>query len=213
MPYGAPVTGEAHWNRRYEAVGAEAVSWYEDNPTMSLEMLAAAGVRADRSVIDVGGGASLLVDRLLEAGHHDVTVLDLSSVALDTARRRLHDPAEVTWIEADLLDWRPARRWDAWHDRAVLHFLVDDADVAIYVETLRRALAPGGVFVIGTFAEDGPTQCSGLPVRRYRPVDLRALLDDVDVIAERRHVHRTPGDADQPFNWVAGRLRPREETA
>jgi SAM-dependent methyltransferase len=209
------VTGEAHWNRRYETVGTEAVSWYEDNPTMSLEMLAAAGVRADHSVIDVGGGASLLVDRLLEAGHRDVTVLDLSAVALDAARRRLHDPPGVTWIEADLLEWRPARRWDVWHDRAVLHFLVDDAGVATYIETLRAALAPGGVVVIGTFAEDGPTQCSGLPVRRYGQLDLRALLDDVDVdvIGERRHVHRTPGGADQPFNWIAGRRRSRADTA
>ena len=137
----------------------------------------------------------------------DLTVLDLSVVALDTARRRLEDPAGVEWVEADLLTWQPTRTWDAWHDRAVLHFLTEDTDRVRYVEQLRTALRPGGAFVIGTFAEDGPTQCSALPVRRHSPRDLLELLGDVEVIEQRRHVHRTPGDADQAFNWVAGRLR------
>jgi SAM-dependent methyltransferase len=147
-----------------------------------------------------------LVDHLLARGHTDVAVLDLSAVALAEARSRVGSAA--TWIDDDLLTWEPRRRWDVWHDRAVLHFLTHDADRAKYVQQLRRSLVPGGAFVIGVFAQDGPTQCSALPVRRYSEPDLVALLGDVDVVAQRRVVHRTPGGADQPFNWIAGRLRP-----
>lgn len=197
----------AHWDDRYESIGATSVSWYEERPTVSLELLGALGVGPAQSVIDVGGGASTLVDHLLHDGYGDVTVLDLSAVALDTARSRVGDPAAVTWLATDLLTWRPARRWDVWHDRAVLHFLVDDEDRATYRRLLHEALAPNGAFVVGTFAEDGPTQCSGLPVRRHSLPELIDVLGDVDVIEQRRHVHRTPGGADQPFSWIAGRVR------
>ena len=197
----------AHWNDRYRSTGSQAVSWFEERPTASLELLTALGVGPAQSVIDVGGGASTLVDHLLREGHLDLTVLDLSAVALAAARDRLGDPGAVTWIEADLLTWQPTRRWDAWHDRAVLHFLVDDDDRASYRALLGRSLAPGGAFVIGTFAEDGPTHCSALPVRRYTPEDLVDLLGDIEIVEQRRHIHRTPSGADQPFNWIAGRLR------
>lgn len=199
-----------HWDDRYRSVAPTAVSWYEEHPTASLDMLAALDIAPRDSIIDIGGGASALVDHLLDAGHTDLAVLDLSAVALDTARHRLDDPSAVTWIHADLLIWTPSRRWDVWHDRAVLHFLIDDHDRQTYVAQLRRCLPPGGAFVIGTFAEDGPTECSALAVRRHSAEDLIALLGDVDVIDRRRHVHRTPSGVDQPFNWVAGRLRSHE---
>lgn len=201
------MAGPGHWNDRYEAIGAQSVSWFEERPTVSLELLDKLGVEPSDSVIDIGGGASVLVDNLLGAGHHDVTVLDLSAAALATARERLGDPNDVDWLEQDLFTWRPQRRWDVWHDRAVLHFLVDDSDRARYVEQLRTALQPGGAFVIGTFAEDGPTECSAQPVRRHSPHDLTDLLGDINIVEQRRHVHRTPGGADQAFNWIAGRLR------
>jgi len=197
----------AHWDDRYETSGSEQVSWYQPTPTTSIELLTAAGVTADTSVLDVGGGASTLVDHLLAAGHTDLTVLDLSTVALAVARDRLGDPAAVSWIAHDLLAWQPTRRWDAWHDRAVLHFLIDDHDRAAYVELLRRSLHPGGVFVIGAFAQDGPTHCSGLPVRRYGPGDLAALVGDADVIVEHSEIHRTPNNSDQHFNWIAARMQ------
>lgn len=203
------VTGTEHWNDRYSSVGSTSVSWYEAVPTVSLELLDRIGVTVEQSVIDVGGGASLLVDHLLARGHRDLAVLDLSKVALEEARTRLGDPPSVSWIVADLLTWAPPRRWDVWHDRAVLHFLTGDADRSTYVEAMRLALAPGGAFVIGTFAEDGPTQCSSLPVRRQSPAELLELLQllgDVDVVEVRRHLHRTPAGVDQPFTWVAGRL-------
>ncbi len=197
-----------HWDSRYAGVGPTGVSWYQEHAAESVELMDLLGRSAGTTVLDVGGGASTFVDDLLRRGQRDVTVLDVSAVALDAARARLGDPPEVTWITHDLLTWSPRRRWDLWHDRAVLHFLADDRDRATYVALLRRALQPGGGFVIGTFAPDGPTHCSGLPVRRYAVADLVALLGDVEVVEHRRTVHHTPGGAGQPFTWVAGRLRP-----
>jgi trans-aconitate methyltransferase len=195
-----------HWNNRYDTIGAESVSWYQERPTTSLELLAAVGATASCSVIDVGGGASNLVDHLLADGHDDLAVLDLSTAALEVARQRVGDVPGVSWLAQDLLRWEPARTWDVWHDRAVLHFLVDDEDRSRYVTTLRKAVSPGGHVIIGTFAEDGPTECSALPVRRQSASDLQELLGDIEVVAERREVHRTPSGAAQPFNWLAGRL-------
>lgn len=195
-----------HWDDRYQAIGPEGVSWFEDHPTTSLELLAALGVTPAQSVIDVGGGTATLVDELLAAGHRDLTVLDLSAVAIDTARARVGDRDEVTWIEADVLKWEPTRQWDVWHDRAALHFLVDDAARDTYRNRMGSALAGHGRFVIATFAEDGPERCSGLPVRRYTPDALAALLGaGFEVQLHRREAHVTPSGAVQQFTWVAGR--------
>ena len=201
-----------HWDGRYLAAGPSGVSWYQDHARVSLTLMDTLGCTAETSVLDVGGGASTLVDDLLARGHVDVTVLDISPAALATARSRLGDPPGVTWIAHDLLTWQPPRRWDLWHDRALLHFLVDEQDQATYVSVLRRALRPGGAFVVGTFASDGPTHCSGLPVRRYSPEALADLLGDVDLVEQRREVHHTPGGMAQPFTWIAGRLRPGPPT-
>lgn len=201
------MNGEAHWDERYRTSPYE-LSWHQDVPTMSLALFDALGIDATASVIDIGGGASTLVDHLVQRGHADVAVLDVSERALAVARARVGDAAGVTWIHHDLLTWSAPRRWDVWHDRAVLHFLVHDADRAAYVDVLRRVLVPGGAFVIGTFAEDGPTQCSGLPVRRDSAAGLLELLGDVEVVAERRDVHVTPAGAEQPFTWIAGRVNP-----
>lgn len=196
-----------HWNERYRTVGSTDVSWYESEPTMSLELIDSLGIGPDQSVIDIGGGASSLVDRLLGRGHEDIAVLDLSAAALDEARTRLSDPDAVTWIEQDLLTWTPHRRWQVWHDRAVLHFLTTDEQRAAYASVLAAALEPGGAFVLGAFAPDGPTHCSGLEVRRQSFEDLAALAGDAGVLERRHHIHRTPGGGEQSFNWIAGRTR------
>lgn len=214
----------AHWNGRYDQIGATAVSWYQPTPTVSLQLLDLLGTEPSDSVIDVGGGASTLVDNLVRRGHRDLAVLDVSAVALAVARDRLRAAAaddgpavgsdaatqqpevRVDWIEHDLLTWTPARRWDVWHDRAVLHFLVDETERRAYLELVRRAVRPGGAVVIGTFATDGPTHCSALPVRRYDAAELRSLFGDCEIVHEMRAVHLTPNDAEQPFQWVALRL-------
>jgi SAM-dependent methyltransferase len=197
----------AHWDDRYRTLGSTSVSWFETEPTMSLELIDALGVGPDHSVIDVGGGASVLADRLLARGHVDIGLLDLSSAALAEARERIGDSKAITWIEADIVTWTPSRQWDLWHDRAVAHFLTTDDQRAAYTAALRSAVGPSGAFVIGAFAPDGPTHCSGLEVRRQGFDDLVDLAGDGAAIKQRRHqVHRTPGGADQSFNWIAGRF-------
>lgn len=185
-------------------VGAEEVSWFEAEPTTSVEMLDRGGLAASDSIIDIGGGASRLVDVLAGRGHTDLAVLDVSRAALDTSRQRLGDDATVTWIHADLLTWEPPRTWSVWHDRAVFHFLTEPGDRRSYRDLLARAVDPGGLVVVGTFALDGPEYCSGLPVRRYDHEGLAAELGtELRVVATGRADHPTPGGAVQPFTWVA----------
>ncbi len=192
-----------HWDRTYEERGEHDVSWFQQEPTTSLELIDALGVPRDAAVLDVGGGASRLVDHLLARGYTDLTVLDVSHVALDLARARVGDE-HVTWVATDLLRWEPQRSYALWHDRAVFHFLTDDTDRRAYLETLRRAV-PDGAVIIATFAPDGPDTCSGLPVARYGPDELAALLEGFEVLDHRREVHHTPWDTAQPFTFVAAR--------
>ena len=196
----------AHWNDRYRTVGSTEVSWYEPEPTASLELLDILDVNVDQSVIDIGGGASTLVDPLLDRGHRDLAVLDLSAAALDEARARTGNPAAVTWIEGDLLSWTPRRRWQVWHDRAVAHFLTTDDQRTDYTQALAAAIEPGGAVVLGAFAPDGPTHCSGLEVRRQTFDDLAELAGNIEIIERRHHLHHTPGGGEQSFNWIAGHL-------
>jgi len=193
-----------HWDTVYETRGAHGISWYQREPSTSLELFDALGATPDTAVIDIGGGASTLVDHLVARSFRDVTVLDLSASALDLARTRIGPAPAVTWVAADVLRWQPPRPYGLWHDRAVFHFFVDDADRAAYLTTLRAAV-PTGAVVLATFAPDGPDSCSGLPVARYGPDELADLLDGFDVLEVRRHIHHTPSGAEQPFTFVAAR--------
>jgi SAM-dependent methyltransferase len=196
----------ARWDGMYAAAAAER-SWSQREPAGSLAMLARAGVTAADSVIDVGGGTSPLAGALLDRGFGDVTVLDISAAAIRLAWRELGTrAAQVHWLVADLLGWQPERRYAAWHDRAVLHFMTTAADQRQYAQALDHATGPGAVAVIGCFAPDGPAECSGLPVARYGPPDLARLLGDGwTLIAADREEHRTPAAAVQPFTWAAMR--------
>ena len=202
-----PDSGErvAHWESVYERNRADGVSWYQTEPIVSLELVELLGISADTGVIDVGGGASVLVDALLRRGFADLTVLDISEAALQTSRQRVGADAPVDWIAHDLLTWEPTRRYDLWHDRAVFHFLSGD-EVEVYRDLLHRAVAPRGYVVIATFAPDGPEWCSGLPVTRYGADQLiEALGGEFKLIDQRREVHTTPSGAIQPFTWIAAR--------
>lgn len=195
-----------YWDNRYRTVGAEQVSWYDPDLRTSLDLLENAGISAATSVIDVGGGAALLVDHLVARGLTDLTVVDVAGAALDESRRRLAgQPAAslVQWVVADLLEWEPDRQWDVWHDRAVFHFLTQEDQVRAYRARVDRAVAPGGHVVLGTFAPDGPPSCSGLPVVRYATDELaRVLGDGFELETSCHEDHLTPSGHVQPFSWV-----------
>ena len=192
-----------HWNRTYSGAGAAGVSWYQHEPSMSLALIDRLNVPRATPVIDVGGGASLLVDRLLSRGYTDLTVLDVSSLALEIARERVGDGALVRWLREDVLTWEPERRYGLWHDRAVFHFLTRSSDQERYLATMQQALGDSGALILAAFASDGPERCSGLPVARYDPEDLELLLEGFRVVDANREEHVTPGGGVQPFTWIA----------
>ena len=191
----------AHWERVY-ARGPEQASWYEESPDLSTELVLSDGVPG--SVIDVGAGASLLPDALLDAGVERVALIDLSMTALALTATRLEERANrVTTMVGDVLTHRFDEHYDVWHDRAVFHFLTEREQREVYAAQARRAVRPGGLVVIGAFAEDGPDVCSGLPVERYDAASLAAELGEgFTLVVSRRAEHHTPRDAVQPFTWV-----------
>jgi len=191
----------AHWNQVYQAKDPGDVSWYQQRPDMSLALIAASGVSKDAGVIDVGGGASVLVDFLLDGGYTHLAVLDVSGAALNHNRSRLGARARnVEWFEADVTSFEPPHRFGLWHDRAVFHFLTDADDRRGYLATLQRTLQPGGTVVISTFALDGPAKCSGLDVVRYDEQAMLAELGAEFQLQEvRRETHITPWQSEQRF--------------
>lgn len=198
-----------HWEATYRGKAPEAVSWFQARPAASLHLIAQAGASCDARIIDVGGGASALVDHLLDAGFHQLTVLDLAAEPLRKARERLGPRAErVRWVVADAVSWLPDHPYDLWHDRAAFHFLTDPRDRVRYRDTLAAALAPGGQAIIATFALDGPISCSGLPVVRYDAAALaKEFAEHFDLVEDLRDEHTTPAGKLQPFTFC--RLRRR----
>jgi SAM-dependent methyltransferase len=194
------VPASTHWDAVYRSKPVETVSWYQDKPAVSLRLITSAGTERS-AVVDVGAGASTLADELVAAGWEDVTVLDVSTEALALVRERLDDRVQA--VVADLLSWVPERQYDVWHDRAVLHFLVEPEQRRRYVEVAAAAVRPGGALVIGVFAPDGPTQCSGLPTERYDARRLERLFGPrFALVHSEPEVHTTPAGAQQSFTWV-----------
>jgi len=194
---------QTHWENVYGTKGEKEVSWFQDSPTISLDLIDATGVAKGASILDIGGGASRLVDALLEQGFESLTVLDLSEKALATTRARLgRKAANVRWIVADVTKWKPAETHDVWHDRAAFHFLMEPHDRAAYAERLREAVRLGGHVIIGTFAPDGPERCSGLPVMRHDAVSLGETFGrSFELMESRRHDHQTPLGGIQRFQF------------
>jgi SAM-dependent methyltransferase len=197
------VNRQRHWENVYATKGESDVSWFQETPALSLELIRLVGAIQNSGIVDIGGGASRLADCLVSQRFEDVTVLDLSAAALASARSRMADNAnQVTWIAADVTTWEPSRTYDVWHDRAAFHFLTDPKDQAAYVARLRRALRPGGHAIIGTFALDGPERCSGLVVSRHDAASLAATLGSgFELIDSRRHEHVTPWGTPQRFQF------------
>ena len=192
-----------YWNGIYTTREANKLSWYQSEPTVSLGLVDQLDLGVTATVIDVGAGSSLFVDRLLQRGFEDITVMDISAKAVTDVRLRVGETSRVMTIVGDLLEWRPHRRFDLWHDRAVLHFL-DRGEISEYAKTLRRALADDGSAILGAIALEGPDRCSGLPVVRYDTDGLMAVLGpQFELVAQCREEHVTPSGAVQPFNWIA----------
>jgi trans-aconitate methyltransferase len=194
---------QAHWQGVYTGKREAELSWFEQTPAISLQLIELAGVAPAAAIIDIGGGTSRLVDALLDRGFQAVSVLDISAAALEIAKVRLGARSkQVEWIVADITDWQPARLYDFWHDRAAFHFLTDERDRAAYVACLAKAVRPGGQAMIATFAPDGPERCSGLPVMRYDAESLAAVLGgSFGLVTSRRHEHTTPWGATQRFQF------------
>lgn len=193
---------KSHWEQLYSTKAADSVSWFQQHAEYSLRLIRDTGLPPDASIIDVGGGASTLVDDLLQAGYGNLTVLDLSGAALAAAQRRLGARgAQVQWIEADITKVSlPAHAYDLWHDRAVFHFLTAPEERAAYVQAVLHALKPGGHIIIATFADDGPEQCSGLPVQRYRANELHAEFGEAfTLVHHEKETHYTPAGKSQQF--------------
>ncbi len=201
---------KSHWEKIYTTKAFDQVSWYQMQPKESLDLIRRTGVNKIAQIIDVGAGASTLVDYLLEDGYKHLTVLDISPSALNRAKTRLGSRAEdVTWIEDDITQHPlPLSYYDVWHDRAVFHFLTDKEDRRKYVAVVKRSLKPGGHIIVASFAPDGPSQCSGLEVMRYSPNSLHYEFgDDFELLGSRNETHQTPFNTQQTFIYCYCRKR------
>jgi SAM-dependent methyltransferase len=191
-----------HWEKVYTSKASDAVSWFQPHADRSLNLILGTGVNRTAAIIDVGGGASTLVDDLLENGYTNLSVLDLSAAALETARNRLGAKADkVRWIEADVTRANlPANYFDVWHDRAVFHFLTTPEERAAYVRAVFDSVKPGGHVIVSTFADDGPDQCSGLPVMRYSADGLHDEFgESFELLRHEKEAHHTPSGTVQQF--------------
>ena len=202
---------EEHWEKVYRSRPADQLGWFRPRLETSTDWIRDLEIGAEAALIDIGGGASTLVDGLLAQGWKRVTVLDISQAAIDIAAERLGSASgDVTWIHADITDVTlPRDEFDVWHDRAAFHFLVEAADRVAYLETMSRALKPGGCAILGVFAPEAPERCSGLPVKRY---DVDGLADtlgkDFRLERHRKELHVTPGGTEQMYLYAQFRYQP-----
>lgn len=193
---------KTHWEHIYETKAPTQVSWYQEHSQYSLRFIQNTGIPKAGHILDVGGGASSLVDDLLAAGFQQISVLDVSAAALQLARQRLGThAANVHWIEADITQVNlPEQSYDVWHDRAVFHFLTRAADRQRYIETVQRSVRKGGHVIVATFAPDGPKRCSGLEVMRYSPESLHGEFGNrFELVDSTYEAHQTPFGTEQKF--------------
>ena len=203
-------TRRMHWQRVYDEKMPAEVSWYQPVPDKSLQLIRGTGLARNEPVLDVGGGASTLVDHLHADGYTDITVMDISGRALELARARLGESADaINWIESDVTAFEPQRRYALWHDRAAFHFLTDAADRDRYIDVAKRALKPGGYFVLATFGPEGPERCSGVEIRRYGIEQLQELFGGgFKLGGYELDQHVTPMGSTQQFlySWWQARI-------
>ncbi len=194
---------KSHWNSAYEGELGSEVSWFQSKPERSLKLIGRSGVPQSSRVIDVGGGASLLVDYLARDGFENITILDISSVALHTAQNRLGECAKlIDWIEADIIQFQTTEQFDLWHDRAVFHFLTQASERKRYVDLLHQTIKPGGHIIIAAFAIGGQKKCSGLDIVQYNATKLSQELGELFTLIEQEdELHITPSGNEQAFGY------------
>ena len=196
-----------HWENIYQTKELKDVSWFQPTPETSLDFFKQFNVPPTAKIIDIGGGDSFLVDHLLDMGYQDITVLDISEVAIERAKQRLGNRANiVTWIVTDAATFKPAQKYDFWHDRAAFHFLTDEQEISNYLETAQQNINPAGILVIGTFSEQGPKKCSGIEIRQYSETTmtnrLKMFFEKIKCITVD---HKTPFDTIQNFVFCSFR--------
>lgn len=198
-----------HWEHVYQTQSPTKVSWYQPVPAQSMAFIRATGVPVEAPIIDVGAGTATLVDVLLNSDYSDISVLDIAAAALTESSKRLGGAGtSVHWIESDVLEFEPIRRYYVWHDRAAFHFLTDTTSVGKYMDVLRTALVPKGHFVLGTFGPEGPDRCSDHDVQRYSIEQLTMLLEaDFDLMSFELEDHTTPTGNVQQYLYSAWRSK------
>jgi cyclopropane fatty-acyl-phospholipid synthase-like methyltransferase len=196
-----------HWDTIYNKKESDEVSWFQEKPLSSLKLVTNLKLNKNASIIDVGGGDSLLVDYLLAEGYTNLTVLDISEKAIHRAKERLgHRAKEVQWIVANILDFKPAKGFDLWHDRAAFHFLTDEQEISSYIETAQKNMNPNGVLVIGTFSKEGPKKCSGIEIKQYSETTMTVRMEIFfEKIMCLTVDHKTPFDTIQNFVFCSFR--------
>lgn len=196
------MSGKQHWQQVYSTKSTDRVGWYAPHLTTSLKWITDLGLDLDDPIIDVGGGASTLVDDLLDKGYRDLSVLDLSDRAISVVRERLGTRAsQISWLLGDVTETElPASHFELWHDRAVLHFLIEPEQRLKYRDKLLHAIKPGGHVITGVFALEAPPQCSGLPVQRYSLEKLSAIFGaEFDLERHHKEIHKTPSGVEQQY--------------
>lgn len=199
-----------HWEQVYANKASNAVSWFQERADGSMRLIHLTNIGKDATIIDVGGGASTLIDNLLSENYSNLTVLDLSAKALDKSKQRVGNRADsVTWLEGDVTQLLlPVHHYDLWHDRAAFHFLTDPIDRKAYVQQVMKSVRPGGHVIVSTFADDGPDKCSGLPTMRYSPNSLHAEFGDAfKLLISEKEIHHTPFGTEQKFIYCYWQLR------
>jgi 2-polyprenyl-3-methyl-5-hydroxy-6-metoxy-1,4-benzoquinol methylase len=200
---------KAHWENIYNSKKLEEVSWYEPTPATSLSFISRFNIAKTAKIIDIGGGDSLFVDHLLEAGFTDITVLDISEAALTRAKQRLGVQAHlVKWIVSDIADFKPTEKYDFWHDRAAFHFLTDEKEIYTYINMVSLHLSANGILVLGTFSEQGPTKCSGIEIKQYSENAMVRILEKYfDKVVCKEVEHTTPFNTIQKFIFCSFRKK------
>ena len=199
------MNSKLHWENIYNSKEIDGVSWYQDTPADSLNLIKRFSNNKKDKIIDVGCGKGFLVDNLIDSNYQNITLVDISANALEEVKTRIKNE-NVNYIESNVLDFSTDSKFDIWHDRAVFHFITDTKDIEKYISLCNKYIVKEGVLIIGVFAEDGPLKCSGLEIKRYSIKDLEILFSkSFELVEGFKMSHKTPFDTEQKFTFCVFR--------